>query len=362
MIALASFCFIIFIIFSLGININVYALTSSALHNTIKVENKGDNHLLYFILNMITMNLNNRLEDLPHVVPDADGYYRIHRGSTIRIRLSNLNSSIFSNLPEIDGLKKETFLSIKSWFSDVLNGNLYLNSINGIVLGDDTYNCDYCLSNIEDNNTYFYCLNCHQDMCSICYNNKNSDALNKFEKTSQQCKDLHIIQMRDFQYKVYCDLCNNDINTEYKFTNKPFIPSDWNTYDICIPCSTSDEGKFYIKDKNLVKISNSLQYDDSGYGNFLDWIPIYSDDLSNFICINLNSDSVNYMKISLAVKNSSYYDSTIRIIMLIKGLDELINDIKSSSFYDFEHVDHNDEYSYKKSLIGKIFYFHSPNN
>jgi hypothetical protein len=257
-----------------------------------------------------------------------------------------------TNLPEITGLKLMEQTDIELWMNTVLNG-IRVATINGKSLHVGVgYNCDICQESINDEENYYYCLECYQDICEGCYGSDDETLVNALNISIVKCRNDHIIHSRCSVDRVGCDLCNSPILDEYKFCNKPFIPLHWNTYDLCMKCSTTDEGIGYIQEKELLQMSNSLLYNECVYDNFADWIPIYKSDstinnnnsLCSVICMNLNTESKHYKKISIAKCSNGYYDTYVRIITLNKSIKQLANLINSEKFFVSESNEQIQDY------------------
>lgn len=276
------------------------------------------------------------------------------------------------NFPEIPNLTKLTFDEVQQWFNGIFSGMKYISTINGDSLnGSGGYNCDYCRGNINDENVYYYCSECFQDMCYKCYEKKTKDEyFNLHGLNSRDCVKLHELYERDCVNRVYCNMCTAHINDDFKFTNKPYIGNYNGSMDICVRCSENGDGQRFISENDLVKTSNCLPYQGSGYGNFMEWIPVYKDASQSIIYINLNPDSPKFKQVSMS-KHSTWYQDGISIISINKTFDKFINELNTSNKYDFEESlldpdENGDDISRRQqpelSIINKIFKAHYVNN
>jgi hypothetical protein len=276
------------------------------------------------------------------------------------------------NFPEIPNLTKLSFNEVQKWFNEIFSGIIFIHTINGNSLnGSGGYTCDYCRENINDENIYYYCSECFQDMCYKCYEKKTKDEyVNLNSLSSCECVKLHELYERYYVNRVYCSLCKKAINDDFKFTNKPYIGHNYDTMDICVRCSENGEGERFISDNDLIKTSNCLPYHGSGYGNFMEWIPIYKDVSKSMIFINLNPDSPKFKQVSMS-KYLRWYQKGISIVSINKTFDKFINEINTSNKYDFEEFlpdpeenddDRSGRHQQELSIINKFFKAHYVND
>lgn len=283
------------------------------------------------------MDLSQLTFDIANVSKSKKYYTKQGHEITFEFHPEPQNLKYPENLPQIKGSQLMTLKEIDLWIISLVN-SMSLSSINGAILSSGvSYCCDTCNGNIPDEATYYYCFDCFQDICQKCYNTKDENEKNVLNVPTKLCAESHNIQLRHYTYRVWCNICNALIVDEFKFTNKPFIPSHWETYDVCMTCSETDEGVGFIQEKGLIKTSNFLQCDDTGYGNIADWIPIYresrvTEKLTKYpaysvLCINCNKESPHFGKTSIAIVTLNFYSSYVSIISFDKSIDELAKEI-----------------------------------
>lgn len=247
----------------------------------------------------------------------------------------------FPELPKIEGLIIMTFEEIQDFYNSVLSSRKYIHFINGLQInGYTSYYCDYCSDDIKDESTYYYCMTCHQDMCDECYDEKRT-RVNRYDLSVKYCIENHELFERNFSHRVYCDTCGKPINDDQKFANKPQLRYGENTHDVCMKCSSEEIGKEAIETHGLVKMNNFLPCTECGFGNFLDWVPIYRDNKTRFLFVNLNINSPNYQRTALSAYKYEY-SNTVSIYMLADKLKGLLKKIMFSSEYDFMELGEND--------------------
>lgn len=205
----------------------------------------------------------------------------------------------YIDIPEfrdVPGHKKVDY--VIGYFNDILNDNFRISVINGAHTSNDGphHMCDYCETFIEKEFNYYYCYDCHLDMCHLCFGetNKEISKLNGIEhwhkraETLARCRehDLRVRYFKELQY--YCDLCRKDIYDIYRYSNCE--EKDDNCEDLCQKCTETEMGKKFIEDNKLILTENIIE---CGYefGSMLDWIPILRDDEYNLILYNCNPES-----------------------------------------------------------------------
>lgn len=248
------------------------------------------------------------------------------------------------NLPHYDGLIFLTFDEIKKVLNSILLSVNWM-SINGMYLTKDvSYYCDYCMKDIFED--YYYCSDCFKDMCYDCHTKNINTKI---------CNEDHDLKLRKKLHLVYCDLCGETIYSDFMFSNCPFVPFYYNTYEVCIKCSSLDEGKELIEKHRLIKISNPIQYDNTDYKNMSDWIPIYKESINEInpfngpcvICINCNTKSIYYGKVSIVTPTIINRPA---IAFFNKSIQELLKDIQiiklniSNNGIPYEYVN-DDEFN-----------------
>src|SRR5688500_15851670 len=60
---------------------------------------------------------------------------------------------------------------IEEYFNELSHDRIHI--INGYALTHTSYICDYCKS--WDTKVILYCIQCHQDMCNLCYEETNEE-------------------------------------------------------------------------------------------------------------------------------------------------------------------------------------------
>lgn len=174
-----------------------------------------------------------------------------------------------------------------------------ITNVNGALCNSwDYYRCDYCNSYGED--TAWYCLDCHKDMCKLCYSETSEEialangAKNYHERKDalEKCRSHRLVEKKKYNARR-CNSCDDEVINKY-YTNTEKV--------VCFKCS--------LKDNTLIKDLTFVDQDMSTwlyFGSMMDWIPIIKDygfdeveDGENMILYNINKDSPYYEKYCLA--------------------------------------------------------------
>lgn len=202
---------------------------------------------------------------------------------------------------QVDGLTLCSTDDVSSYFTSVLDDSLRIYVVEDLHLCSFSYiHCDYCKFKISDRSEYFYCKICRKDMCHLCnqeliegkgtlgsknYHNRK-DAINF-------CKQ-HELSNRNTYGVFTCDLCSKVI-LENRYSNKEL--------DVCLTCYETEEGKNTVQEHSLVLTNTVLPIDQTKFGSFLDWVPIYKDNELNFVLYNSNKNSDNFGKTALLAED-----------------------------------------------------------
>jgi hypothetical protein len=256
-----------------------------------------------------------------------------------------------NNIPNID-IKyiNEKYTSIctseyiESYFKQITENHFRLKVFNGLLMGEDLlkfYYCDYCGSSINEN--WYYCFDCHSDMCKLCYEEDEKTIIKKRAKNYKlreyelnNCRSHNKIKYRPV-YKMtelkYCDIC------EYVFETSDDLytleKEGENSFDICMNCYKNDETKDIViqKEMKLVKAGEDRKnylFSYTDFGSLLYWIPIISDTEQCHVLMNLNPDDKNYGKLCLQSCDDHgrfgyyiFYDENMTLDMLLQKLKNI---------------------------------------
>ena len=204
--------------------------------------------------------------------------------------------------------------------------------------GCNIYTCDFCMNDCESQ--YYYCYDCHNDICNLCYENQNI-----------LCKQ-HDVRYREPIYSfVRCYQCNQVIlddtlygvdehrNTIYSYDKQPSNESDDDVFTLCIKCSKTEKGQIIINEKSLLMIKNNIisLCDCSDFGSIDDWVQIYYDDMNNMILFNVNVDAKLAGKYAITGSYDKY--SSVFCFSLNLQLDQIKE--KLEEFYK-TNMENND--------------------
>lgn len=199
---------------------------------------------------------------------------------------------------------------IQEYFDDLVNCNYRVHTINGIRLSGDTrIRCDYCRT--ETGIKYYYCLQCHKDMCELCYGETSEEiALKNGAKNYAKRKDSlvlcqkshHLVNRATVGYGTYCcNMCDGECISWDVEKNLGIYSNRELDYDLCLECGKTEEGKNLIGEKTLVQTDYTmLPVYTCSFGSLLDWVPILKDyGEDHMILYNLNPASPYYRKVAL---------------------------------------------------------------
>lgn len=158
---------------------------------------------------------------------------------------------LYSELPVLEALEEHTVLDldkIKKYFQYVKDQEIRIMHINGMQISGwcTGYYCDYCRASCEGSK-YYYCYDCHKDMCSLCYGETNkaiaiANGEKNYEKRREKCSSHDIngktvefltgFGVKCFNCKTYfekghscskcgehiCDSCQGETNSKVKDT------------------------------------------------------------------------------------------------------------------------------------------------
>lgn len=179
-----------------------------------------------------------------------------------------------------------------------------LQMFNGMILENyDCLFCDFCQTNIQLGNEYYYCYHCYSDMCKLCYEETSEEIADQNGAKNyhlrkdklDECRSSNLFSVRKLPKLRSCDICKSNID-EYKGR---FFEGD---YDICYDCYEKDKSVIESKNMNFTKLESEREKYPFYYtdiGSMLYWIPIIQDTKDCRILINLNPDDKNYQKVCL---------------------------------------------------------------
>lgn len=234
----------------------------------------------------------------------------------------NFDISLIENI--INELLKQNFkllseIEIVKYFENILETNeqniihreqRIIEKINGNKMcswDHGELKCRYCEKFILYH--YFYCYDCHYNMCINCYNN-NDEQMNKVLKLSI-CKNDHKLKLRNYYYfdQIVCDICDEYI--EYPILHYRNLDDESDTYDLCFECWKLN------KDNNLKREDLKKPCTDCDFGTIIDWIPILIDNSNDLILFNKNTLEF-CLSIKIEEKYWNYY--VIKIDKIIKNM------------------------------------------
>lgn len=236
----------------------------------------------------------------------------------------------YSEIPKIESILEKHSVTtpekIIEYFGEIKDSRIMM--INGVPMDGDCscLYCDYCNTSIEKDK-YYYCYDCHLDMCSLCHSETSEEIATKNGAKNyhnrkdklEKCHNNHQLIKRD-KSRMYatCDICNEGIILGQSYFNTEM------DYDMCLECSKTDEGQDKMKENNLQLSVPPCEMNQ--FGSMLDWVPIVIDDEYNMILINLNPESSYHQKYALSSVDDhgrqGYYT-----IWKDTTLDELVNEI-----------------------------------
>lgn len=273
------------------------------------------------------------MDNILHInLPDTadyilNGFYQRlfvkHENSSLIIDLNIFEEAISKINNFSNNFIKVSNNQIREYFHNILTNNRSsIECINGKKLEVDIYieyDCDYCLHKIDDieNDYYYYCYECHNNMCIDCFENEteiDSYAAIPVSFCKNHCSK---IKKRNIcSYNIYTFNCNNC----YKRITDPLFYSDeidiFNSYDMCKYCN--EKYPDIAITRNLHKIESKFPCDDCDFGNMLDWIPLLMDRDDSYILINKNTMEYCVSIVNILIK-------TVYYVLDIDKINDFIN-------------------------------------
>lgn len=293
-------------------------------------------HILYLEISKIFRNCP------PYIENDCE--------NIINVKMPNKYADL-TECRKIEGHILYTLNDIINYFQSIKDDNIRITMINGIFICPDAFGlyCDYCKTFMRDreDDVYYHCQDCCLDMCNLCYDETSEEiaikngAKNWHERKDKlnKCRDLHTLSKRFQCSQYYCDICDKIISDNERYSN--ISKDNRNCNDVCLNCSSTDEGKDLIEKKSLTlreNHSNPMEYAD--FGSLLDWVPIMRDNEYNHIFINLNPDSQYFEKICLL--SGDDHGRCGYFVIKEKKLDKLLDDLEDY-YKDFKKKWENEE-------------------
>lgn len=188
---------------------------------------------------------------------------------------------------------------VNNYFQDDLC-NSRVKNVEGMSGSYLCLGCDYCRTLISGN-CYFYCIDCHKDMCNLCKSETNEEiALQNGAKNYASRKDIlslcqnqHRIVERNicFGSDRVCDVCEKNCAKGCYF-----VPEEENSFDICNECWESNKEKVQTEiesrgGKEVFKQCTISFMQLTRFGSLLDWKPIICDKEYHCILVNINRNS-----------------------------------------------------------------------
>lgn len=268
------------------------------------------------------------------------GYQQIiyvKHGPTLEIDLDYFNEAIEKIHDPYNNFTRLEQGEIQIYFEKLISNEISINCINGIrteVLIYIGYNCDYCKYSINDD--YYYCYECHKDMCNICY-----QAGEELEEESKQddieaededgeypkrdfCKKNHLEKIKtrricDYNMcEINCDICENRILEPTFYTDETILnPDNSTSFDLCFECYKDNPE--IVVEKDLKKVNLNFPCLNCYFDNMIDWICILKDRSNSLILINKNT--MEYCLCSQNMINQyGYY------VISLERLNSFLND------------------------------------
>ena len=171
-----------------------------------------------------------------------------------------INTAIpeYEDLPElrdVDGLGVWSDERRENYFKGLLNGDIRVRMINGMVSDFDFYSlfCDYCgtmmIDHNDSNKPYYYCMDCCLDMCNLCYHETSSDVAKANGAKNYEKRQEKLAKCRTHR-----------LSPRYMLDDS--------------------------NDDNLERLWNGLEI-----GSMLDWVPVYQGDEYDLVLLNCNKNS-----------------------------------------------------------------------
>lgn len=156
--------------------------------------------------------------------------------------------------------------------------------LNNIDLAGNINICNYCESLLDIRKGY-YCNDCNNVICDMCYSNMCYSKMLKENKCSEKlnkCNTHNITRCigKNLVNCDNCDKCGKRINYGI-----PHYSDFNNDYDLCIECYTENDNKLIYCD------------DDFNCGSLYDYISIINFDYNGSIKCNFNEKSKYYRQL-----------------------------------------------------------------
>lgn len=210
----------------------------------------------------------------------------------------------------------------KHWRS-ILDGDMRVACLNGIVIHDDGMSaiyCDYCRTRCAGTDYcrprfehYYICATCGMDMCALCYEEK-SEAIalangaknwRMREEKLNACRAHGLKHVTEMGFSI-CDICGEPI-AEGRWRRCVVSEDPLETVDLCSACEPTAASARAMDFEHHAR-GGLFRCDASGFGSMLDWIPVAADaghgDASHgagIVLLNLNPDSPSFRHVALAV-------------------------------------------------------------
>lgn len=227
---------------------------------------------------------------------------------------------------------------IDKYFNMVLNDDARVSEINGLRTNMfcDAYYCDYC-PNAYCGYEFYHCYNCYKDMCKMCFEETTEEIAKSHGATKWHLRKDNLAECRVHDIDLinimcaagYCEICNERVapcNTTFMYKN------DDEGSDVCVDCYQ----KLSEEDRNgYILTSMAKIYDNTKFGSVMDWIPFCQNTMFDYLLVNRNKDSINYLRFACAATDnhgrSGYfilpqnttYNSLLESINTLHNEDEL---------------------------------------
>ena len=261
---------------------------------------------------------------------------------------------------------------VDQYFDDLKNIRVVV--INGFSINNDTnvFNLECCYCNAIIIGIYYRCEPCDMPMCTTCYQEivlgiPIPRLYPEHHRGKHICSDHKFNQLdtttRHTTNFTFCDICYNFILTKYKhidghknvcskcYSNfetqkralencvvadstkasehlSSFIES-WSTEDFEALNRAAPAQGMFPEEESTAYVLNDLPTDDAyNFGSLCDWYPLFQDDESSFLLININMDSKYYHNYAVASCDDhgrvGYY--SLPTTMTLKDIITKLND------------------------------------
>lgn len=235
------------------------------------------------------------------------------------------------DLPEIDQnelcapLRKTSEEGVIEYFQYLNNGELRIQMVNGVPISEmypDTLDCDYCNTCIIEHNgrnPYYYCMQCHKDMCNLCHSETSSEIAEangskNYEKRREalaKCK-AHNLEKRDFLIgydcgECSCDVCSKSLSDTTSFwSDVGKVKSVMSRQDCCSQCATTEKGIKLITERGMEEFDRQelaeKMWATTLFGSMMDWVPVLEYE-GDSVLFNYNSQSPYVGKYALVAED-----------------------------------------------------------